>query len=186
MILVALLFLLGACDKSKVVVNEITGDITIDAGWSLIEISTNLDELAPDIVASLTDEEVEKTGLERLYIRSLLVSLGQLLETLELCERDDVYTFEEPSQSLIFDNNNSPCDANMPADNDSLFSGDMTWELNGNILTIQDSLGTYVFSVITLTDDQLVIESILQYEDQDLGIIYTGESVKTTITFAAN
>lgn len=169
---------MNACNKDKV---DLSGDITYADGWALVEVQTNLDDLAPKVVASLSGDDLARIGLNPSQLTALLLETAANLETIFPCEDDDTYFFK-PDGKLVFDKGGRACYPNAP-EQEGFFRGMTTWVQDGVQLTITDEEETYMFNILKLSANILQIESETVFQEQRFGISYDAEKLRFKLTF---
>ena len=153
--LVAVSLLFSSCKKEEpnVVIED---DLSIDGGWSITSIETNLDDQAAAIAGSVNLSDLG--GIDPDVYEMFLKSKAQELEQLEDCQKDDAYLFYR-SGELGFKNRGTICEFGGTEDSDSIFSGPTTWSLSNNTLTFTDSEGSITYSIFSLAEQHLFLHS---------------------------
>lgn len=154
-------------------------DLTIDAGWNVTRIETNLDDLAPIIVAAI--DSTQLNGLEPGFVEALFTNAAKELETLQDCEKDDLYKFMEAG-TISYSDAETKCDPNDADSTDAVFTDNTTWTLSGDQLTIKDGDDTTIFTIKTLDETNLVVEALEDFED-DTFTVDIDEKVLLRISF---
>ncbi len=157
-------------------------DLTVANGWSIIDAEANLDVIAPSIAASIPEEDLG--FFTRAMITALFISADAELETIEVCESDDVYIFLAGG-TINFSNGGTVCDPSGSAQSDAIVPSNTTWSLEGRRLTLVTSGETHVFTIKDLTDTRLVIEISEKFDDNTTGFS-TDDDLVIRYTFRAN
>lgn len=179
-LLTIVILVASACEKEKA---DRSGDITQENGWALIEVRTNLDELAPKVVATLSGDQLQQLGMTPEQVTGLLVENAVNIETIFPCEDDDTYYFNDDG-TMTYDKGGRACFPNAPED-EGFFRGTTTWSRDENRLTITDEEETYEYTILELSDTILDIELETVFQEQSLGIYYDEEMLRVRLRFFA-
>jgi len=155
--------------------------LTISAGWSITAYETNLAELADDIAASIPEDELQ--GLSRDFYASLFEDIAAEINVVEACEADDIFIFLEDG-TLSYTDSGTDCGEDGEAD--APYESNSSWNLDGDQLTMTSADGeSTVFTIETLTDSRLIIESSEDFEEEEFDVSLDQDLI-TRIEFAAN
>lgn len=173
--------LFTACKKDEV--DQFTEDeLSIDGGWSISSIETNLDEQAPAIAGSVSLSDLG--GIDPSVYEMFLKSQAEELEMLDDCRKDDAYLYYRTGE-LGFKNKGTICEFGGEDDSDSLFKGSTTWSLNGDQLTFRDDNGTISYSIFSIIGKEMIWEKEETFYDPTLDIS-TSHEIRTVIKWQAN
>jgi len=167
----SLLVFVFACDKEEDDDNGGTGggndpmmmmtaeevvkeNLSIDAGWTITAIETNLEVLGDEVTAS----NIEMAATRGVFFGILDSRLTDVIE----CEMDDVIKFSD-NLNIAYDEGLDVCTADGTTQLELLFENS-TWNLKDvNTITIVNSYGgenkAVDYNIDTLTDSEFVLSS---------------------------
>lgn len=175
--------LFGACKKDDDNGNFVADDLSVDGGWSILSIETDLDEQASTIVSKIPTADLG--GVTPSIYEMFLVSTAQEQEDLQDCKKDDAYLFFR--NGLVgFRNKNTICDTSAGEDSDAFIPDDASWSVVGEQLRISEGGAVQTnYNIITLAGNSLILEFREPFMDDALNIS-TDDEITVRYTLESN